>query len=58
MAEGMRWLPEEHTEWELLRLPRTLCEEALPGFSHNLYHRVEAIRITIISALASIILSR
>jgi hypothetical protein len=54
----MRLLLEEHTEWELLRLPLTLCEEALPGFSHNLDHRVEAIRITIISTLASIILSR
>ena len=48
----------EHPEWELLRLPLALCEEALPGFSHHLYHGVETIGVTIISTLASIILSR
>jgi hypothetical protein len=51
-------LLEEPTEWKLLRLPRTLCEEALPGFSHNLYHRVEAIGVMLISTLARVILGR
>jgi hypothetical protein len=51
-------LLEEHTEWALLRLPRTLGEEAMPGFFHHLYHRVKVFGVTIINILASIILSR
>jgi len=58
MAQGMCLLLEKHTEWESLRLPYPLCEEALLAWPHNLYHRVEAIKITIISTLASSILSR
>jgi len=54
----MRLLLEKHTAWESLRLPHPLCAEALPAWPSNLCHRVEAIRITIISSLANSILSR
>jgi hypothetical protein len=48
----------EHTEGRLPSLPLTLCEETLPGFAHNLDYRIEVMRITIVSALVGIILSR
>jgi hypothetical protein len=54
----MPLLLEEPTEWQLLRLPHTLCKKSLPGFFHNLYYRVKAIGVMLISTLARGILSR